>query len=129
MAAKRSRLPGPRNRKPPSSLPTRSVAGQTAQAIEKSTQENWTFLSNHSHVLVALAQDPNLSLREVSLLVGITERSVQRIVTDLEEAGYVIKEKVGRNNQYTIKENLPLRHALERHTSVGQLLDLIVDRR
>lgn len=129
MAAKRSRLPGPRNRTRPSSLSTRSAQSQTAQAVEKSTPENWTFLSNHSHVLVALARNPNLSLREVSLLVGITERSVQRIVTDLEEAGYVIKEKVGRNNQYCIKETIPLRHPLERHCTVGELLDLIVDSR
>lgn len=92
-------------------------------------QESWTFLSNHSHVLVALAQNPHLSLREVSQLVGITERSVQRIVTDLEEAGYVEKEKVGRNNQYSIKEKSSLRHPLEKHCTVGELLDLIVESR
>jgi DNA-binding transcriptional ArsR family regulator len=128
MAAKRSRIGGPQNRKPPRTDTTRSVASRTAQVREKPPPENWTFLSNHSHVLVALAQNPNLSLREVSFLVGITERSVQRIVTDLEEAGYVHKEKVGRNNQYSIKEKLPLRHPLERHCTAGELLHLIVER-
>lgn len=128
MAAKRSRLPGQRNRSSLRPLPPRSVASRTAQASQKSALENWTFLSNHSHVLVALSQNPNLSLREVSLLVGITERTVQRIVTDLEEAGYVIKEKVGRNNQYSIKEKIPLRHPLEKHCTVGELLDLIARR-
>lgn len=126
MAAKRSRPEGQRNRERSRALSTRGVAGHTPQAVEKSAQEHWTFLSNHSHVLVALAQSPNLSLREVSVLVGVTERSVQRIVTDLEEAGYVIKEKVGRNNQYSIKEKIALRHPLEKHCTVGELLDLIL---
>jgi predicted transcriptional regulator len=129
MAAKRSRLEGPRNRTSSRTGGTRSVASQTAQADEMPSQESWTFLSNHSHVLVALAQNPHLSLREVSQLVGITERSVQRIVTDLEEAGYVEKEKVGRNNQYSIKEKSSLRHPLEKHCTVGELLDLIVESR
>jgi DNA-binding transcriptional ArsR family regulator len=129
MAAKRSRLDGQRLRKAPRTEVPRSVTRRAAQVVEKSSQENWTFLSNHSHVLVALAENPRLSLREVSLLVGVTERSVQRIVTDLEEAGYITKEKVGRNNQYSIKEKIPLRHPLEKHCTVGQLLDLIVDQR
>lgn len=129
MAAKRSRLDEKRGRRPALSDDTRDVTKPSTQAADKPVQESWTFLSNHSHVLVALANNPNLSLREVALLVGITERSVQRIVTDLEEAGYLTKEKVGRNNQYSIKERIPLRHPLERHCNVGELLDLIVDSR
>lgn len=129
MAAKRSRLGSPRNRKPSRIGGMRSVASQAAQAGQTPSQESWTFLSNHSHVLVALAQNPHLSLREVSLLVGITERTVQRIVTDLEEAGYIVKEKVGRNNQYSIKAQTSLRHPLEKHCTVGELLDLIVESR
>lgn len=129
MAAKRSRLDEKRGRRPALSDDTRDVTKPSTQAADKPVQESWTFLSNHSHVLVALANNPNLSLREVALLVGITERSVQCIVTDLEEAGYLTKEKVGRNNQYSIKERIPLRHPLERHCNVGELLDLIVDSR
>ena len=77
-------------------------------------------------MLVALAKNPNQSLREVSLQVGITERSVQRIVTDLEEAGYLEVKKVGRNNEYSIRHKARLRHPLEQHCEVGDLLKLIV---
>ncbi len=129
MAAKRSRLGEKHGKRPMLSDDARHATKPSAHAPDRSSQESWTFLSNHSHVLVALAKGPNLSLREVALLVGITERSVQRIVTDLEEAGYLTKEKVGRNNQYSIKEKIPLRHPLEKHCDVGELLDLIVDSR
>lgn len=94
--------------------------------VSKSASTEWTFLSNHTHVLVALAKDPDQSLREVALVVGITERSVQRIVSDLEEAGYLTKERIGRNNKYQINVDLTLRHALERHCTVGDILQLIV---
>ncbi len=90
-------------------------------------QPGWTFFSNHGHVLVALTRNPRRSLREVSLLVGITERSVQRIVTDLEEGGYLKKEKVGRSNQYANFTERPLRHPLEENCDVGALLNLIVE--
>lgn len=88
---------------------------------------SWTFLTNHSHVLLCLSAEPELSLREVSLKVGITERSVQRIVGELEAAGYVTRSREGRRNRYAITGTLPLRHPLERHTRVGDLIALILD--
>ncbi len=88
----------------------------------------WTFLSNHGHVLVALATDPDLRMREVADLVGITERSVQLIVRDLEQAGYVERERVGRRNHYTVVPSTTLRHELEAHVRVADLLGLVTDR-
>lgn len=84
----------------------------------------WTFLSNHSHVLTSLIQSPNLTLREVAEQVGITERAVQRIVRDLEEAGALQRERVGRQNRYVVTGEVPLRHPLESHRRLQDLLDL-----
>jgi len=88
----------------------------------------WNFLTNHAHVLLCIARDPEVRLRDVATLVGITERAVQRIVTDLEGAGYLKVSKVGRRNRYEIDWNQPLRHPLERQRTVGALLGLAVDR-
>jgi DNA-binding IscR family transcriptional regulator len=90
------------------------------------SDRRWTFLSNHGHVLVCLARNPDMRLRDIADAVGITERSTQTIVNDLEEAGYVVKERVGRRNHYRLNSDLPLRHPLEEHRAVGELLDLIV---
>lgn len=85
----------------------------------------WTFLSNHCHVLLVLSQRPSLPLREVALLVGITERSAQRIVGDLEAAGYIERARVGRTNHYALLPGKRLRHPLEAHCSVDELLRLL----
>ncbi len=85
----------------------------------------WTFLSNHGHVLVALATDPNARMRDVALSVGITERAVQLIVRDLHQAGYLEVQRVGRRNTYTVVTNRPLRHPLEQHTSIGDFLSVL----
>lgn len=87
----------------------------------------WTFLTNHSHVLLVLCKEPELPLREVALRVGITERSVQRIVSDLEAAGYVEKEKQGRRNTYQLRTDAMLRHPVESHRSVGDLIRMVVE--
>ena len=87
----------------------------------------WTFLSNHGHVLVCLAQDPTARLRDVAQRVGITERAVQKIVTDLEEAGVLTRSRDGRRNRYQLHRNQPLRHPLEAHRTVGALLTIILD--
>ncbi len=87
---------------------------------------SWTFLSNHAHVLLLISEDPEMKLRDVAVKVGITERAVQRIVADLEGAGYLEREKVGRRNHYRVHSELPLRHPIEAHTRIGALLDLIV---
>jgi hypothetical protein len=89
------------------------------------TSADWTFLSNHGHVLVALARDPEATMREVAHHVGITERAVQLLVRDLEQAGYLQITRVGRRNRYTIATELPLRHPLERDTAIGDFLGLL----
>jgi len=88
----------------------------------------WTFLSNHAHVLVCIALDRNARLRDVASSVGITERAVQKIVTDLENAGVVVRERTGRRNSYRLDLAVPLRHPLESHRTVGTLLSLMLDR-
>jgi hypothetical protein len=85
----------------------------------------WKFLTNHSHVLVLLSRDSSLVLREVAWQVGITERAVQRILADLEADGFIVREKIGRRNQYRILMNQPLRHPIESHCAIGDLIALI----
>jgi DNA-binding MarR family transcriptional regulator len=86
----------------------------------------WTFLSNHAHVLVAISRDPHLRLREIADLVGITERSASSIVNDLEADGFLHREKIGRNNSYVLTARLPLRHQLEQHRTVDDLLRFLL---
>ena len=85
----------------------------------------WTFLTNHAHVLFCIADDPDMRLRDVAGRVGITERAVQRIVAELEEAGYLTHSKVGRRNHYEIDAETFLRHPVEAHVSVGDLLRIL----
>lgn len=87
---------------------------------------DWTFLTNHAHVLFCLAQDPEIRLRDVAERVGITERAVQRIVTELENGNYITRQRNGRRNSYIVHKDLALRHPIESHCSVSELLDLIV---
>ena len=86
---------------------------------------DWTFLTNHAHVLICIAQDPNARLRDVADRVGITERAAQRIVADLVEAGYVERSKEGRRNRYRLNADLPLRHPIEREHSIGEVIELL----
>jgi uncharacterized membrane protein len=88
-------------------------------------EHRWTFLTNHAHVLLLLARHPSMILREVARLVGITERAVQRIIADLEGEGFIVREKVGRQNQYHILRDRKLRHAVEIHRTIGDLLRII----
>jgi DNA-binding IclR family transcriptional regulator len=85
----------------------------------------WTFMTNHAHVLFCLAQNPTVRLREVATRVGITERAVQRIVHDLQEGEYINVLKEGRRNRYEVNVDLPLRHEVERHCTVSDLLELV----
>ncbi len=89
---------------------------------------SWTFLTNHSHVLLCIAENPDVRLREVADQVGITERATQRIVAELEDAGYLSHERIGRRNHYEVHPDLPLRHPLEDHLSIGALLRVLSDR-
>jgi DNA-binding MarR family transcriptional regulator len=85
----------------------------------------WTLLSNHGHVLVCLANDPHMRLRDVAERVGITERAVQRIILDLEQAEMLSREREGRRNHYRINATQPLRHPLEQHHTVGELVEAV----
>ncbi|MEO8555984.1 MAG: winged helix-turn-helix domain-containing protein [Actinomycetota bacterium] len=93
------------------------------------TTREWTFLSNHGHVLVCLADEPHARLRDVADRVGITERSVMQIVRDLENAGYVVTERVGRRNRYKVVRSGRFRHPLEVGLRVGQFTDLVLGNR
>ncbi len=86
---------------------------------------DWTFLTNHAHVMVCLRRDPTARIRDVASAVGITERAAQRIVSELEGAGYLARERQGRRNRYTLHPERPLRHPLEGAHSSGELLDLL----
>ena len=86
---------------------------------------SWTLLSNYGHVLVCLAGDPHMRLRDVAEKVGITERAVQRIVHDLEQADMLTREREGRRNHYRINPHQPLRHPLEQPHTVGELIEAV----
>lgn len=86
----------------------------------------WTFLSNHAHVLICIARDPGIRLRDVADQIGITERAVLKIVTDLEEEGLVTRYREGRRNSYELSLDQPLRHPIEQHRTVGELVKLIL---
>lgn len=108
-----------------SANPDARALGPVSSPPKASMGSQWTFLTNHSHVLVLLSRDPSLVLREVALQVGITERAVQRIIADLEAGGVIEREKVGRQNHYRILADQSLRHPIEAHRSIGELLALI----
>jgi hypothetical protein len=93
------------------------------------TAAGWTFFTNHAHVLVCLAGDPEMRLRDVGTLVGITERAVQKIVAELEAGGVLERERQGRRNVYRILGDLPLRHPLESHCTVDGLVRFVLDSR
>ena len=94
--------------------------------MEKSQSAAWTFLSNHTHILICLGKDPHLRVRDISSLVGITERAVLRILSELEDAGAVSKIREGRRNHYALNLELPLRHPLEAHRTIGELMEIIL---
>ncbi len=93
---------------------------------EPTTSRAWTFLTNHAHVLLCLASGEALTARELGLRIGITERAVQVILADLTDGGYLVKEKVGRRNLYTVNQKGRLRHPLEAHHTVGELITALV---
>lgn len=92
-------------------------------AAESTT--TWTFLSNHAHVLIYLSENEESLLREVADAVGITERAVQMIVADLESVGALERTRVGRRNRYRVSGDVALRHPIESHCTVGDLLTMI----
>ena len=86
---------------------------------------DWTFLTNHAHVLLCVARDPGIRHRDVAKRVGISEGAAQRIVADLVEAGYLERAREGRRNRYQINPELPLRHPLERGHQIGEILSVL----
>ena len=87
---------------------------------------DWSFLTNHARALLFIAHDPGARLRDIAAALDITERSAYGIIVDLTTAGYVVKEKDGRRNRYEIQGHLPLREAINRERTIGEVLDLLV---
>ena len=109
-------------------------ARATAKTFATSGQPNsesprWTFFTNHAHVLICLWQDSTIVLRDIAQRVGITERAVQRIVQELEQAGFIERERVGRRNHYRVAKNKSLRHPIEEHCSVEELFAVILEKK
>ncbi|MEM6553780.1 MAG: winged helix-turn-helix domain-containing protein [Planctomycetota bacterium] len=96
-----------------------------ASKPSEAPESGWTFLSNHSHVLLMLAQTPDLRIRDLADGVGITERAVQKILADLEAGGVISREKVGRRNHYAVHADRPLRHPVESHRTVADLIAMV----
>ncbi|WP_034226626.1 helix-turn-helix transcriptional regulator [Actinotalea ferrariae] len=92
-----------------------------------STTRTWTFLTNHARVLIAVARDPQARVRDLSGLVGITDRATQGILADLVEAGFVTRTRVGRRNEYSVHPDVQFRHPREAGHDVGELLGLFVE--
>jgi len=86
----------------------------------------WDFLTNHAHVLTCVAHDPGMRLRDIAAAVGITERAAHRILSELVEEGYVLRERQGRRNRYQVVPDLPLRHPLVQGREVGDLLEVLL---
>jgi DNA-binding MarR family transcriptional regulator len=86
---------------------------------------SWTFLTNHTQVLLCIAQDVDITLRDVAIKVGITERAAQRIVADLVDAEIIDRRRVGRRNHYLVNRDAAMRHAAQANHQIGPLLDLL----
>ena len=85
----------------------------------------WTFLTNYSHVLLAISKTPGIKVREIAELGGVTERAVLKIISELSDAGFISIEKIGRENRYSVTSDVPLRHPLEQHRTVSELLEML----
>lgn len=99
------------------------------RAASPTTLPDWTFLTNHAHVLLCITQNPQVRLAEVARLVGIGERAVHSITNDLVDAGYVVRRKRGRNNVYEVNLDRPLRHPLESDYKIAEIFRPLTRRR
>jgi MarR family len=93
--------------------------------MDENAARGWAFLTNHAQVLMCIAHDPGVRLRDIGERVGITERAAHRIVTELADAGYITRQRNGRRNQYTINTTLPLPDPIAREQNVGELLEIL----
>lgn len=88
-------------------------------------ERRWTFLTSHGLVLVEVARGPDATVRELASRVGLTERQAHRVLADLEEGGFIVRQRVGRRNHYRVNEELPMRHPTNAHHDVGRLLAVL----
>lgn len=111
-------------------LPVKSnTRGAEARGARASSEgSGWTFLTNHTHVLVCLARDPEMRIRDMSDAIGITERAVQRILQELESAGVLQRTRIGRRNRYDVDLSFALRHPLEAQCSLDSLIRAVAHR-
>jgi DNA-binding transcriptional ArsR family regulator len=103
-----------------------NVASRNTQQSSETPASRWDFLTNHAHVLLCVAHDPGIRLRDIAVAVGITERAAHRILSELVDEGYVLREREGRRNRYQVKPELPLRHPLVEEREVGDLLEVLL---
>ncbi len=89
-----------------------------------SNNRHWTLLTNHGRILLLVAQQPDIRIRDLAKAAQVTERTAQTMITDLEEAGYISKKRVGRRNRYTVEKRRAFRHPAESGHKVGELIDL-----
>jgi DNA-binding MarR family transcriptional regulator len=95
------------------------------QSSNSAASASWDFLTNHAHVLICIADDPGIRLRDIATAVGITERAAHRILSQLVEEGYVRRQREGRRNRYAVVTDLPLRHPLVQEREIGDLLEIL----
>jgi DNA-binding transcriptional ArsR family regulator len=103
-----------------------NFSSRNQEPASASGTSGWDFLTNHAHVLSCVADDPGIRLRDIATAVGITERAAHRILSELVEAGYVLREREGRRNRYQVVPDLPLRHPLVKGREVGELLEVLL---
>ncbi len=109
------------------SLRTRIGHHMPMSPAANDVDRHWTLLTNHGRVLLLIAQEPDARIRDLATVAGVTERTAQTIVADLEQAGYISKERTGRRNVYTVNRKQPFRHQAESGHKVGELIDLFTD--
>jgi hypothetical protein len=102
-----------------------SFSGDQQQRSVTPAAGRWDFLTNHAHVLMCVAHDPGIRLRDIAAAVGITERAAHRILSELVEEGYVLRERQGRRNRYQVVAGRPMRHPLVQEHEVGDLLAVL----
>jgi hypothetical protein len=103
-----------------------NLVSQVQEQDSPAKASGWDFVTHHAHVLVCVAHDPGVRLRDIALAVGITERATHRILSELVDEGYVLRERHGRRNRYEIVPDLPLRHPLVQERQVGELLEVLI---
>ena len=122
------RSPARKGRTDHGAAAVRSIGQHTRMSSVISDDErHWTLLTNHGRILLLIAQEPDVRIRDLASAAGVTERTAQTIVTDLEHAGYITKERAGRRNVYTVNRKQPFRHQAESGHKVGELIDLFTD--